>query len=226
MKKTKTKLFAFALAAVAALACLAGCRGNASTNGSYRLRDSNGDKSYTVMFELSNPSRPLGDGVYETTAYLRLVGMYVTARKADSDTGKVGLRLERCVAQDNPVEPFGATYWFDGTLENKNSHLQRWYTPFLADLSDDNGIQAGNLHITSYKYWRLRCTGGDLYLDEVVFIGEVLTGKDGTGTGEYSLVPAVIHTATPHGEETQARANQKAKILLDGQPSSVAEVIK
>lgn len=154
------------------------------------------------------------------------MGVYVKARKADSDTGKVNVRLERCVAQDNENEPFGATYWFDGVVENKKSHLNGWYTPFPADLSEDKGIQAGNLHITSYKYWRLRCTGGDLYLDEVVFIGEVLDEKDGKGTGEYSLVPALIHTATPHGEETQSRANQKAKILLDGQPSSVAEVVK
>ena len=80
MKKTKTKLFAFAFAVLCSLACFAGCKGNGSTNGAYRLRDSQGDKPYTVLFEIANPSRPIGDGFTETTASRRAKPIRIRAR--------------------------------------------------------------------------------------------------------------------------------------------------
>lgn len=218
MKNTKLKLFALFVGAVLATVALAGCR-DASVEGAYLLRAPQGEKSYSVMFELENPKRPVGDGYFETTAYLKLVGVYLNVRKTDGEDGTCDLRLDRCLEQTKEDEPFGTSMSYYGKADNAAEHVGTWYMPFSIEVTSV-------LHLETYKFYRLTSERGEIYLDEVVFVGEVLDKQGGTGTGQYALIPVTVHSATPHGEESASRAAQRAKALIDDQPSSVTEVIK
>lgn len=215
MKKIFLKIAAVLLLAATALCGAAGCKGDPSLEGAYKLSASEEHKRSWVLFELSDPSMPIGSGLSETTAYLRLVSVHLKIRKVDSGTGSVNLELERCVDTTGRVDVYR------GKAEDRTSVYGKWYEPF--DLSRTH---ASNLTLNTYKYYRLSVTGGDLYLGEIVFVGEILDKEDGVGTGQYCIVPVKIHTATTQGGETQERANQRAKALIDDQPQSVTEIIK
>lgn len=223
MKNVKLKFLSFVFVIAFALAGAVGCKnGNPETDGSYMFREAEGDKTYSVLFELSNPS-PVGSGLSETTAYLRLVNVYLNFRKIESTQGLGKIKIERCVKQENNKEPFGPQFSYRGTVPAKGSSYGKWLSPCDFSVTDWTILE-----IESYKYYRISSEGGRIYVDEIVFVGEILDRKDGksTPTGEYCIVPVKIHTATTQGGETQERANQRAKALIDDQPQSVTEIIK
>lgn len=220
MKTGKPKTAALFLCALLAVVGLAGCKKNgADVEGAYKLPAPEEDKSYSVVFALNNPRKPLGNGLYETTAYVSLKGVYLKFRYIEDKS--VSLRLQRCIRNEE-TGVVGTVLSYDAKVESKSSNYGVWYEPF--DLSVTT---IGNRAVETYNYYRIFSSEGECYLDEVVFVGEILKGQGSKeGTGEYCIIPATVFSADPQGSESEDRALRNARTLLDEQPTSVDEILK
>lgn len=218
MKNGKAKGTALFVCAVLSVLTLAGCKkGEKSLDGAYRFGAPTEETNYSVTFKLNNPQKLLAEGYYETTAYVSLKGVYVKFRRIEGDA--VSLWLEQCRKTENGIEK---EISFNAKVASKGAKYGVWYEPF--DLS---GETLGNRAVDSYAYYRLSSKQSECYIEEIAFIGEILTDKNSNkGTGEYCVIPVAIETATLRGDETEKTAIRNAKILIDEQPSSVTDVLK
>ena len=218
MKNGKLKRACLFVCVLAMAFAFGACKHNDdSVEGAYKFSAPTEEKTYSVLFKLNNPGRLVGDGIYEPTAYVSLKGVYFKFRRIEGDS--VSLKLEQCRKVNNE---FQKEIFFDAKVNAKKVGYGTWYEPF--DLS---GETLGNRAVDSYEYYRLYSTDSECYVDEIVFVGEILTGKDSnTGTGEYCIIPVQIEAATPQGSESAERALRNARLLINEQPSSVGDVIK
>ena len=218
MKNGKAKFATVCVCAVLTALTLAGCKkGDKGLDGTYKFNAPQEESNYSVLFKLNNPQKPLGDGYFETTAYVSLKGVYIRFRKIEGNS--VALRLEQCRKVE---DKFQKEISFEAGVQAKGSNYGVWYEPF-----DFSGETLGNRAVESYSYYRLSSTESACYVEEIAFIGEILEGQGSNkGTGEYCIIPVTIEAATPQGSESQKTAIRNAGILIDEQPSSVTDVLK
>ena len=208
MKNKFLKPLAFAFAAAAALS-FAGCTsGTGNVEGAYKLRKTEGETEYHVVFELSNPTVTTDAGVVES-AKLRLVGVYLDIRYVDAPKKEGALvNLDR-----SSIESGLPQQNYEATLYNQRSTYSGYVAPFSLGTIDFN------YNVVTYKYYRLTAKTHDVYLDEIVFVGEILNDK-GEGSGERMIIPAKVISAVRQEGESEATARRNAEKLLDNQPSS------
>ncbi len=129
-----------------------------------------------------------------------------------------------------------STYKFDGTLENfytpepvlddkgnppkdykvptATNEFYRFSAPFTSAINKRTWSMS-----STTSYWGLTVSGGNVLLNEVVFIGERET--DTAGEKEKVVIPGVEVVYAVHGEEDPERAKLPAQALVDAQPKSV-----
>ncbi|MDE5897178.1 MAG: glycosyltransferase family 39 protein, partial [Clostridia bacterium] len=234
--------WAFLILAFVFLALGLGTLGNVNGVGkSYELLAAQDKQVFGVVFELKNPEKKLKDGTTETV-YLRLHEVYVNMGAIYTEAGSqaVTLRLNRSTSgRGTQAEKLtfntGSSYQYDTRLNNLlpeslteeelekqklsaaiDSDLGNWITPF------SEKIQNGKYDVDRYYYYRISAPEKGVLVNEVVFVGEVLTGSGGEGTGEYRVVPTSVYYATPLTDESREAAIDRAHALIDCQnlPSS------
>ena len=217
--KRHFKITALFASALALLLGVCGCKGGIDLTGSYELHASQEETKYSVLFELSDPKEAIDNAQehFVTTKFTRLKGVYIKFRTFEEGSERISLSLERCVVSDGP-----ATYIYRGEVKANQSNKGVWIEPF-----DFSKTGPTNLIVETYMFYRISAEGGSCYIDEIVFIGEVLQERGGAeGTGEYIVQPVELLAATPFGEETEEQSLRRARTLLDEQPSSAEAFIK
>ena len=92
-----------------------------------------------------------------------------------------------------------------------------WIEPFGSKLTTTEYA------VSTYPYFKLTIPKKDgqpsvnVLINEIVFVGEVLTGSGGEGTGEYRVIPASVYSATLLSNESTAQAKARASALVDCQ---------
>ncbi len=234
MKKTFTKfkslsIFfrAFLFLALAFLIVGFGTLGSVySTGGAYELtqKTSNDEKTPCVVFELSQLEEKDENGK-DDTVELNLKNVYLNVGAIYVEEGATAkITLSRGTSSSSTVdsakktailENFGkdqGTSEVSGTTANA---LYTWIAPFAVESSGK---------IKTYPRYKLVVEGGNILINEVVFVGEKLDA-DGNGTGETCVIPATIvnnadvsilrHDVTEKG--SYEKAYQEACKMLDSQ---------
>ncbi len=242
-KKFKGFFLAFFLVALAFLAVGLGTLGSTySAGAAFELEevkraqtdDSNDKYKPAVIFRLPT-SYPDSD------ATLYIVDVYVNVAIVYTDAGTpLKINLHRSTSSSSNVNNaswYGtSSYLFDGVLENlytaepelvdgKPSKdyikptVQDEFYRFTAPFSSDTDWTRRTA--TSSRYWGLSVSGGNALINEVVFIGELDTGKSGEEK-ERVVIPNVEVVYAAYGEsETGEEARVRASALVDAQPRSV-----
>lgn len=226
-KKLSFYFIAFLVIAFVFLAIGLGTLGSVSTTGkSYELMTaSNENEDPSVVFLIKNITEKDEKG-NDSTVYHALRHVYINVGALYSEEGKdVEIRLTRG-SSSNPTST-SSTYRYTATLENlkpdagrdekttaiRNSQFN-WIAPFDENLAK---LSVTNSRVSTYKYMKLTAPTHNLVINEVVFVGEKLTGVSGEGTGEYNVLPVEIYSATPHNNQTNEEAKEKAAALVDAQ---------
>ena len=204
-----------------------------STGNAYELIKSPGtDSAQTtgIIFKLSNITETDEEGNWKSTTYLRLKHVYVNVACLYSEEGTdVGLRLNRGASSTN--FPASSSYRFEAKLENlqpaeldeggestavRDSQFN-WVAPFDEALEAAYQTSHVYMQVNSYPYYQLTATTDNLLINEIVFVGEVLTEVNGKETGELVVIPAEIYDAKPHNNEIGEEAMKRAGALIDAQ---------
>ena len=237
-KKFKGFFLAFFLVALAFLAVGLGTLGSVySAGAAYELEDvkrHEGNNDPTVIFRLPS-SFPDSD------ATVSIVDVYVNVAVIYKEAGTpVTLTLQRTTSSSSNVNDLNwytsSSYKFDGTLENfytpapvlddKGNPPQDYKEPtakdvfyrFTAPFTSALNGRSWNMS-SSARYWGLTVSGGNVLLNEVVFIGERET--DNADVKEKVVIPGVEVVYAAYGEELPAHALERAQALVDAQPKSV-----
>ena len=239
MKKlqTKTKLTSFFIAfLVIALVFLAvgiGTLGAFSdAGGDFELRapapDAEGQtQNSTVVFRLTPTVTEtyLDEEGKEQTRSINLqiddVYLYVDAiyteagtpaelslrRSSSSNTeffgGQLKARLENFYTDETPAEDGSSS---DNLPPLQKDALYRWIHPFTFTT---------NWQLSTYDYWELSSTSGNVRVAEVLFVGRPTSTVSEHNADRY-IVSASVYSATPDTGENAADARVRAEALLDG----------
>ena len=229
-KKLSFFTLAFLILAVIFLAIGMGTLGSVQGVGkSYELlsKDANNNE-FAVIFQLNNIEKTKKDKTKETVK-LRLREVYLNVAVIYSDLGTdaeiVLNRGSKSQADGGSTFSTGSSYRYTATLANlrpasveegKTSTaipdaVGNWIAPFTGKFADSSSYDSD----ATYRYYKLTATNYNLLINEVVFVGEVLNGSE--GTGEMRVIPATVYKATMLPNETTERAIKRAGVLLDAQ---------
>ena len=235
MKKTDRKKPSFFMSAffVLALIFLAfglGTLGSVQGVGKPYEMMKSGNDEFSVVFRLENPKKELKAGGTETTymryrkVYLNLGGIY-----AEEDATAT-LRLNWGTSTSSSSLSSSSREMnakFENVLPEKvedgkestavKADFGNWIEPFGSKLTTTEYA------VSTYPYFKLTIPKKDgqpsvnVLINEIVFVGEVLTGSGGEGTGEYRVIPASVYSATLLSNESTAQAKARASALVDCQ---------
>ena len=233
MKKLSGYFIAFLVVALAFLAVGLGTLGSFYQPGEafeLKSRHTSEEQAPSVTFELSSLTETDKDGNVTTTR-LRLVAVQLNIGAIYAEAGTpASLRIERSTS--------GTTF-----SSGLNAVIENFYTP--EPETDETGKTnkvttpdatdafyrfvspfafAEPYWSPSYRYVRLLLNDGspNVLINEIVFVGEKINSLS-EGSGEYCVIPAKIHAATPYADESAEQARVRAEALLDAQvmPSDI-----
>ena len=241
IKKFTRALFVFLSLSVLCLAALltAACTSKPQTLGqSLELKALSEESQSWVVFKVTAPLTVDEKGNVKRLG-VRLHDVYIHASKICSEEETATLELQ-WGASKTPAEDFftlsalkkailfnpdyvakeGDTPMAETDRYANYIHewQNKWVTPFgFENLAEDSPYR----DLTSDMYFRLVLPRGgskylnsDMVINEIVFVGEVLSGGD--GTGEYVVLPAEIDMRT-YLPDDKSGGTEKAKALLDAQ---------
>lgn len=229
LKKPSFFTIAFFVLAFVFLALGLGTLGNVHGVGkSYELMTMQDSNAFEVIFQVKNPEKKAKGGGTDTV-YCNLHEVYVNLGAIYTEAGKTAeIRLNRSSSSSSFNS--GDNYRYTTKLYNLlpetpeegkestavNGDIGNWITPF------SEKIRSGNYSVSTYQYYKLTAPSGNLLVNEIVFVGEILTGSGGEGTGEYCVLPATVYKTTPLSNESNDQAKARAQALIDSQhmPSS------
>ena len=220
----------------------AACTPGPTTGKSFELSINEENRSW-VVFKVSAPTTVDKQGK-ETRMNVKLHDVYIHMSKICSDEQTATLELQwgasttpadsfftlsamKKVVLFNPdyVQKEGDTRIEESDKYSNYVHDWRykWVAPFgVSELDDESSYR----NMSSDLYFRLviplvnsKYKNSNVVIDEIVFVGEVLDGED--GTGRYVVLPTEIdeRTRLPYDSEVERQEDvfERAKALLDVQ---------
>ena len=232
--------FLFLIIMVLFLGVTLGTSGSTSSTGkSLELQYNTSTNWSRVVFKVSAPKKVDENGK-ETTVSVRLHDAYINIGTIYSGAQTVTLELKRSTnatsSNTTDLSDFSMTSGLKRAVFYNSAYVPKegdepweetdssanyvrnaeyhWVAPFgVSDLSDNYNTVSSSVYFL-LRHYNLN-SESNLLINEIVFVGEVLDGKN--GTGEYVVLPIEIDSRTYLPYEDKEEGLKAAEALIDAQ---------